>query len=83
LLFNQHKTDELVVKPRYSPGVKLCITGLTVVILLVSGGVLYNYGLSMGDVKRLETSHREQDLQNQAEQLEAASESLREALVRV
>jgi outer membrane murein-binding lipoprotein Lpp len=82
LLFQHQKTGELVVKPRYSPRVKLFIAGVIVVVLLVTGGVIYNHGLSMAGYQRLSASRQQQDLQNQVARLQAENQSLREALAR-
>lgn len=82
LIFSRRNTGELVVKPRYSPRVKLLIAGVAVVILLVTVGIVYNHGLSMAGFERLAASRRQQDLQNQILQLETENQSLREALAR-
>lgn len=82
LIFSRRNTGELVVKPRYSPRVKLLIAGVAVIILLVTVGVVYNHGLSMAGFERLAASRRQQDLQNQVLQLETENQSLREALAR-
>ncbi|MFQ6024296.1 MAG: DUF6776 family protein [Acidiferrobacterales bacterium] len=82
MLFKQKKTGELVVKPRYSPRVKLFIIGLVVIILLVTGGVIYNHGLSMAGFERVSATQRQQDLRNQIATLKGNNRSLREALAR-
>ena len=82
LMFNRRNIGELVVKPRYSPRVKLLIIGVAVVILLVTVGIVYNHGLSMAGFERLAASRRQQDLQNRILQLETENQSLREALAR-
>lgn len=82
MLLKRQKTGELVVKPRYSPRVKLFIAGFVVVVLLVSGGMIYNHGLSMAGFERLSASRRQQDLQNQVAKLKAENHSLQEALAR-
>ncbi|MFQ5935601.1 MAG: hypothetical protein ACE5LB_04255, partial [Acidiferrobacterales bacterium] len=80
VIFSRHNIGELVVKPRYSPRVKLFITGLLVVVLLVTGGMIYNHGLSMAGFERLAASRQQQDLKNQIARLETENQSLREAL---
>lgn len=82
MFFNRHNTGELVVKPRYSPRSKLFITGLIVVVLLGTGGMIYNHGLSMAGFERLSASRLQQDLQNEIARLEKENQSLREALAR-
>ncbi len=82
MLLKRQKTGELIVKPRYSPRVKLFITGLIVVVLLVSGGMIYNHGLSMAGFERLSASRQQQDLENQVARLKAENQSLQEALAR-
>ncbi len=82
MLFKHQKTGELVVKPRYSPRVKLFITGLIVVVLLVTGAVIYNRGLSMAGFERVTASRRQQDLENRMARVEADNQVLREALAR-
>jgi hypothetical protein len=79
---SRHSLGELVVKPRYSPRVKLFITGLIVIVVLVTGGMIYNHGLSMAGFERLSAAKRQQHLQNQVTRLEADNQSLREALAR-
>lgn len=79
---NRRTTGELIVKPRYSPRVKLFITGLLVVVLLVTSGLIYNHGLSKAGFERSSASHRQQDLENQIERLQGDSQQLRDALAR-
>ncbi len=79
---NRRTTGELIVRPRYSPRVKLFITGLLVVVSLVTGGMIYNHGLSMAGFERLSASRRQQDLQNQVARLETENQQLRDALAR-
>jgi hypothetical protein len=81
-VFKQKKTGELIVKPRYSPRVKLFIAGLIVVVLLVTGGVIYNHGLSMAGFESLTALRRQQDLQEVTAQLEQDNQALRDSLAR-
>ncbi len=82
LIFSRRSTGDLVVKPRYAPHVKLFITGVIVIVALVSGGAIYNHGLSTAGFERLAASQQQQGLQNQIARLEADNQSLREALAR-
>lgn len=82
MVFKQKKTGELIVKPRYSSRVKLFIAGLIVVVLLVTGGVIYNHGLSMAGFESLTALRRQQNLQQVVDQLEKDNRTLRESLAR-
>lgn len=82
MAFKSQKTGELIVKPRYSPRVKLFIAGLIVVVLLVTGGVIYNHGLTMAGFESLTALRRQQDLQGHVVQLKEENKTLREALAR-
>ena len=81
-MFKQKKTGELIVKPRYSPRVKLFITGLIVIALLVTGGVIYNHGLSMAGFESLTALRRQQGLQEVVAQLKQDNQTLQESLAR-
>jgi exonuclease VII small subunit len=81
-VFKQKKTGELIVKPRYSSRVKLFIAGLVVVVLLVTGGVIYNHGLSMAGFESLTALRRQQNLQQVVDQLEQDNLTLRDSLAR-
>ncbi len=82
MLFKQKKTGELIVKPRYSPRVKLFIAGLIVVVLLVTSGVIYNHGLSMAGFESLTALRQQQGLQEVAAQLKQDNQALRDSLAR-
>lgn len=82
MILKRQKTGELVVKPRYSPRVKLFITGLIVVVLLVTAGMIYNHGLSMAGFERVSATRHAEALRNRIVQLEGDNKSLREALAR-
>ncbi|MDH3671501.1 MAG: hypothetical protein OES46_10095 [Gammaproteobacteria bacterium] len=82
LVFKQKKTGELIVKPRYSPRVKLFIAGLIVVVLLVTGGVIYNHGLSMAGFESLTALRRQQGLQEVVARLKGDNQVLRDSLAR-
>ena len=81
-MFKQKKTGELIVKPRYSPRVKLFIAGLIVVVLLVTSGVIYNHGLSMAGFESLTALRRQQDMQEVVAQLKQDNQVLRDSLAR-
>lgn len=82
MLFKQKKTGELIVKPRYSPRVKLFIAGLIVVVLLVTSGVIYNHGLSMAGFESLTALRQQQGLQEVVAQLKQDNQALRDSLAR-
>lgn len=81
-MFKQKKTGELIVKPRYSPRVKLFIAGLIVVVLLVTSGVIYNHGLTMAGFESLTALRQQQGLEEVAAELKQDNQTLRDSLAR-
>jgi hypothetical protein len=81
-LKRRNRTGELVVKPRYSSGVKLFIAALVVIALIGTGGYMYNHGLQMAGFDRLSVSERQQGLKQEIRKLKDENLELRESLAR-
>lgn len=78
----KNKLGDLVVKRRRSPGAKLVIAGVSVLVLLVAGGLLYTHGLSSAGFDRLSVARQQQELQEQIRGLKAENQELRDGLAR-
>lgn len=78
----RNRTGELVVKPRYSPWMKLFVSGLIVIAVIATGGAIYNYGLNMAGSDRLSAYRRHQQLQDEIRRLHDDNQELRTALAR-
>jgi len=78
----RNRTGELVVKPRYSSGVKLFIVAIVVIALIGVGGYMYNHGLQMAGFDRLSVSERQQGLKQEIKKLKDDNLELRESLAR-
>ncbi len=79
-MFNRNKTGELIVKPRFSSRIKLFMTAVFVILILIGGGVIYNYGLSSAGFDSLRTSRTKQGLTTEIRQLRKTSKNLRQDL---
>ena len=82
LLKLRNRTAELVIKRRYSPRVKLFIAGLVAILLIVTGGAIYNHGLNMAGFDKVSTFQRQQGLRDEMNRLKDDNQSLRESLAR-
>ncbi len=78
----RNRTGELVVKPRYSPRVKLFVAGLAAVLLIVTGGAIYNHGMNMAGFDRLSAYQHQQVLRSDVDRLRQENQGLREGLAR-
>lgn len=76
------KIGELVVRRSYPLRVKLFLAGLTVVLLIFSGWLLYDHGLSMAGFERSSALRRQQELADEIRRLRDDSQQLRESLAR-
>lgn len=76
------RTGELVIKRRYSSGVKLFIAALIVVSMIGVAGLMYNHGLNMAGFDRLTSYQRQQDLRSELKRLKDENLELRESLAR-
>src|SRR4030066_2342430 len=81
-IFSKHRTSELVIKRRYSSRVKLFIAGVAVVLLIVAGGAIYNYGLTAAGVDMFSAFRTQSTLREQIKRLKDESLDLRETLAR-
>ncbi len=81
-MFNRNKTSEMIVKPAYSPRVKMTVAAVIAIIVVVAGASMYNYGLSTAGFQRFSASKTEDDLKLQIEQLEKDNQQLRGGLAR-
>ena len=82
LLNWRNKTGELVVKPRYSPRIKLFVAGLVSVVLIVTAGAIYNHGMNMAGFDRLSAYQHQEALRSEMQRLRDENENLREGLAR-
>jgi hypothetical protein len=80
--FNRNKTGELIIKPRYSPRVKLFIAGGAVAAVLATVLFIYNHGLSMAGFERQSAVRMQQQLQDETKRQGQENQELREALAR-
>ena len=76
------KIGELVVKPRQSPKLKLFVAAVLVLVIIGTGGAIYNHGLSTAGFDRLAVSRHQQDLLDQIHKLKAENQDLRDSLAR-
>jgi len=81
-LFSRHKTGELVIKRRYSSRVKLFVAGVTVLVLIVGAGAIFNYGLSTQGVDTVAVFQRQSELRDEIRRLKDENLDLRETLAR-
>lgn len=81
-LFSKHKTGELIIKRRYSSRVKLFIAGLVVLMLIVTGGALYNYGLTAAGVDSFSIFRQKSALREEMKRAKDENLELRETLAR-
>ena len=78
-----NKIGDLVVKPRISPGRKLIIVGVGVVVLFGGSFAIYNRGLHMAGFDRSLDAHEFQALHDANTRLRTENQDLRENLARV
>jgi len=81
-IFSRHKTGELVIKRRISPRLKLLMISVGVVLLMIAGGALYNYGLSTAGVDSFAFFQRQSAMRDEARRLTDENRELRETLAR-
>ena len=80
-LFSKHRTAELVIKRRTAPHTKLFIAGVIMAVLLVAGGAIYQYGLSVGGIGPF-AFERQSALREDVKRLKDENMDLRETLAR-
>lgn len=77
-----NKPGDLVIKPRYSPRIKLLIAVIIAVVLLTAAGLIYNYGLNRAGFERQSAEQTQQTLQDETRKLQDGNQELQEALAR-
>lgn len=81
-MFDLNKPGELVIKQRYSPRIKLLLSVIAAVLLLVSAGLIYNYGLNRAGFERQSAEQTQQTLQGDMRKLRDENQELQESLAR-
>jgi hypothetical protein len=82
MLFKRKQTTDLVIKPRYSPTVKLLIAGGVAAAVLGAAVFIYNHGLSMAGFERDYAVRARQALEDETKRLNDEMQQMREALAR-
>jgi hypothetical protein len=80
--FSRHRTGELVIKRRYSSRVKLFIAGSAVLVLIVTAGAIYNYGLTAAGFEKFTSFRQQSSLREEIRKLKDENLELRETLAR-
>ena len=81
-MIDLNKPGDLVIKPRYSPRIKLLLTGILAVALLALAGLIYNYGLNRAGFERESAEQAQRALQEDIRQLREKNQELQESLAR-
>ena len=81
-MLDLNKPGDLVIKPRYSPRIKLLLAGIAAIVLLVSAGLIYNYGLNRAGFERQSAEQTQQTLQDETRKLQDQNQELQESLAR-
>jgi uncharacterized membrane-anchored protein YhcB (DUF1043 family) len=81
-MLDLNKPGDLVIKPRYSPRIKLLIAVIIAVVLLTAAGLVYNYGLNRAGFERQSAQQTQQTLQDQTRKLQDGNQELQESLAR-
>ncbi len=81
-MLEKFKTGDLVIKPRYSPRVKLFIALSIVVAVMISARLIYYYGLDRAGFERESAVETQQGLQDETQKLKNENQELRESLAR-
>lgn len=81
-MFEKHKLGDLVIKPRYSPRIKLLLAISATVVLLAAAGWIYNYGLNMAGFERQSAEQTQHNLQGETRKLKDENQEMRESLAR-
>ncbi len=77
-----NKPGDLVIRARYSPRVKLLLAVVGALAILVSAGLIYNYGLNRAGFERQSAEQVQQTLQDDTRKLQDENQELRESLAR-
>lgn len=81
-MLDLNKPGDLVIKPRYSPRIKLLVAVIVAVALLTSAGLIYNYGLNRAGFERQSAEQTQQTLQDDLRKLRDENQDLQESLAR-
>jgi hypothetical protein len=81
-MIDLNKPGELVIKPRYSPRIKLLLAVIAAVLLLVSAGLIYNFGLNRAGFERQSAEQTQQTLQDDMRKMRDENHELQESLAR-
>jgi uncharacterized membrane-anchored protein YhcB (DUF1043 family) len=81
-MLDLNRPGDLVIKPRYSPRIKLLLAVLAAIALLGGAGLIYNYGLQRAGFERESAHQRQQTLQDETRKLQDQNQELQEALAR-
>lgn len=81
-MFSRNKTGELVVKRRLPSRTKLLLSIGVVLVLILSAGWIYNYGLSMAGFARDSADLEQNRLQQALDRRDTENRELQESLAR-
>ena len=81
-MIDLNKPGDLVIKPRYSPRIKLLVAVIMAVALLAAAGLIYNYGLNRAGFERQSAEQAQQTLQEEIRKLREKNQELQESLAR-
>src|SRR5512147_2029715 len=81
-MIDLNKPGELVIKPRYSPRIELLLAVIAAVVLLVSSGLVYNYGLNRAGLERQSAEQTHQTLHVDMRKMRDETHELQESLAR-
>ncbi len=81
-MFNRNRTSELIVKHRVSSRSKIVSWAIVMLVVLVSTGAIYRYGLSQGGFEFNLASLRQSQSRDMVKQLQSENQDLRDTLAR-
>jgi hypothetical protein len=81
-MIDLNKPGDLVIKPRYSPRIKLLLTVILAVALLALAGLIYNYGLTRAGFERESAEQVQLASQENIRKLQEKNQELQESLAR-
>ncbi len=81
-MFNRNRTSEMIVKPAYSPRLKMTIALIFAVLVIIGGATIYNYGLSSAGFESLLASAAQKGLKTSISGLRQENDQLKDSLAR-
>ena len=81
-MIDLNKPGDLVIKPRYSPRIKLLLAVILAVALLALAGLIYNYGLTRAGFERESAEQVQLASQANIRKLQEKNQELQESLAR-